>query len=51
MSICPNYVTFPYLPDGSQIQLDLLECSLCGAAVSDEARHERWHREVVRDLS
>jgi hypothetical protein len=40
-----SFVSFPRLPTGGVLELDLLECGLCGAAVSDTERHEEWHAE------
>lgn len=43
MDIYPTFITFPTLPDGSELQIDLLECTICGAAVSNTDQHRNWH--------
>lgn len=34
-----GYATPTYVPAGDQ----LFECGVCGAAVTDRARHDAWH--------
>lgn len=43
MDTFPSFVSFPTLPDGSELQIDLLECTICGAAVSNADQHQAWH--------